>query len=183
MGLEHSHAVDKFGGSILQGVRTITVHTHDAHIGAHSCLDKQVGQDTRCLRMDSSKDGAAHRSLHPQFMHKASIEAACIVRVGIFSLFGERIGIEPRQEFEVESQSHIAVLRRMYVQVVEGRDKHFITEVHHLASPVHIFRQLGVYTVYQAVGFNHNVSVRYYLQFIWRRGIDDISAIYLHDFL
>ena len=88
--------------------------------------------------MDGSKDGRAHRTLHPQLMHETTVHTTGIVRIGIFGLLRESISIEPRKKFEIERQAHVTVLRRMDMQVIEGRNEEFVSKIHHLSSPVHI---------------------------------------------
>ena len=133
--------------------------------------------------MDGSKDGTAHRSLHPQFMHKTAVQSTGVLRIGILGLLREGIGIQPRKKFQIQGQTHVPVLRCMDMQVIESRDKQFISKIHDLAPPVHVFRQFSIDPFDQTVGLHHNITVRNDLKMIRRRGIKDIRSIDFHFFL
>ena len=46
----------------------------------------------------------------------------------------------------------------MYMQVVKSRYQQFVAEIHHLPPPVQILRQFGIYTFYETVRSDHNIS-------------------------
>ena len=71
--LEHAHALYQFGRRVLQRVGTVAVHTYQPHHRTHSGLDKEVRQDTGRLGVYRREDRTAHRSLHPEFVHKTTV--------------------------------------------------------------------------------------------------------------
>ena len=115
-------------------------------------------------------------------MYEPTIHATGIIRISIFGLLRESIGIEPRQQLEIKRQTHITVLRGMDVQVIESRDKNLISEIHHLATPIHIFRQLGIDTFYQTVRPYDDIAVRNDFQLPGCRGVDNVRSVDFHLF-
>ena len=46
MGFEHPDAVHQFVRRISEGLRSVSVHAHDAYVRAHARLNKEVREDT-----------------------------------------------------------------------------------------------------------------------------------------
>ena len=68
----------------------------------------------------------------------------------------------------------------MHMQVIEGRYKQFVSEIHHLPAPVHILRQIGIYAFHQTVRLYHHIPVRNDFQFAGCGGMYDISSVDFH---
>ena len=180
MRFKHTHALYHFRCRVLQRIRTIAVHAHKPHISTHTRLDKDIRQNTCRFRMDGGKYRRTHCALHPKFMYETTVQPAGISRIGIFGLLRECICIEPRQQFQVQCQTHVAVLRSMDVKVVKSGNKQFVPEIQHLATRIHVLRQFAIDSFYQTVRTHDNIAVRDDFQFPGRRGVNDIRSVYFH---
>ena len=113
-------------------------------------------------------------------MHKPAVHPLRILGVGILGFLGEGVGIEPRQQLQVQCQTHVPVLRRMYMQVVERRDKQFVPKINHL-PPVGLGGLFGVNALNDTRATHRDIAVRDNLQFVGCRGVHNVCTIDFHD--
>ena len=68
----------------------------------------------------------------------------------------------------------------MNVEVIESRDKEFVTEVNQLATPIEVLRQLPVHAFDETIRLNDNIAVLDDLQPTGCRGMDNIGSVDFH---
>ena len=124
LGITHS-----LSGRISQGIRTVTVHTYHPYQCTQTCLVEIVGKDTRRLTVNGSKNDRAHCATPNQPPHKIAIHLLRISGIRKTRLFGKSVSVEPRQQFQVHRQAHIAELWRMDVHIVHCRNKKRVAEI------------------------------------------------------
>ena len=121
-------------GAVRQRLRAVSVHAYQTDIRTHPRLVEQVRQPAGSVCVGSSKDRSPHRAVQPQVVHKTAIHIIGISKVGIALFLREGVGIEPRQQLHIHCNPHVAVLRRMHMQVVHRGDQQGIPKVAHLRA-------------------------------------------------
>ncbi len=169
----------RLGGGIAQIVGTITIHTYHAHQRPKSRLMETIGKNTGRVAVNGSKNDRAHRTETNHILHKSTIHLTGIAGIGKTCFLRKSIGIEPRQQFEVHRQPHIAILGGMDVHIVHSRDKQTIPEINDRDTCIPL-RHGGINPLDKTAVINRNIAVVDYLKGLRRRGIKDICLVDLH---
>ena len=84
--------------------------------------------------MHGAEDHATHRTKQPLGMQKSAIHALGIFHIGIFRLLGERVVLQPRQQFQIHRHTLVVHLRSMHVHIVHGRNQQLVAKVDNLRT-------------------------------------------------